>query len=184
MRFGAYETAPQRVHTATGLGLVLSLVLLSCSSRTAFWSGRFSSGHEWVGGGGKSLSFTGVLGQSNGQESHTYRNRFGKTCLFSSDIGPHRLYWATRPSLRVSCLFYDNVWPIQPTAMLSPAWNARFRAHWRALPRLSGVYLNFQIDSELARLPVRFASRKPRPRFLNPSERVFSNHRETSAREN
>src|ERR1700674_3965819 len=88
MRFGAYETAPQRVHTATGLGLVLSLVLLSCSSRTAFWLGRFSFGHEWVGGGGKSLSFTGVLGQSNGQESHTYRNRFGKTCLCSSDIRP------------------------------------------------------------------------------------------------
>src|ERR1700686_5106 len=97
MRFGAYETTPQRVHTATGLGLALSLVLLSCSSRTAFRLGRFSFGHEWVGGGGKSLSFTGVLGQSNGQESHTYRNRFGKTCLFSSDIGPHRPYWATRP---------------------------------------------------------------------------------------
>ena len=95
MRFGAYETAPQRVHTATGLGLVVSLVLLSCSSRIAFRSGRFSFGHEWVGGGGKSLSFTGVLGQLNGQESHTYRNRFGKTCLFSSDIGPHRPYPAS-----------------------------------------------------------------------------------------
>src|ERR1700730_1502911 len=89
MRFGAYETAPQRVHTATGLGFVLPLALLSCSSRTALRSGRFSFGHEWVGGGGNSLSFTGVLGQSNGQESHTYRNRSGKTCLFSSDIGPH-----------------------------------------------------------------------------------------------
>ena len=108
MRFGAYETAPQRVHTATGLGLVLSLVLLSCSSRTgtAFRSGRFSFGQEWDGGGGKSLSFTGVLGQSNGQESHTYRNRFGKTCLFSSDIGPHRQYWAKRPRVRASCPFY------------------------------------------------------------------------------
>src|SRR6266446_1706817 len=94
MRFGAYETAPQRVHTATGLGLVLSLVFRSCSSATGFRSGRFSFGHKWDGGGGKSLSFTGVLGQSNGQESHAYRNRFGKTCLFSSDIGPHRPYWA------------------------------------------------------------------------------------------
>jgi hypothetical protein len=118
MRFGAYETAPQRVHTATGLGLVLSLVLLSCSSRTAFRSGRFSFGHEWVGGGGKSLSFTGVLGQSSGQESHTYRNRLGKTCLFSSDIGPHRPYWATRPRLRVSCPFYDNVQLIQSSPKL------------------------------------------------------------------
>src|ERR1700674_324457 len=97
MRFGAYETAPQRVHTATGLGVVLPLALFSCSSRTAFRSGRFSFGHEWVGGGGNSLSFTGVLGQSNGQESHTYRNRSGKTCLFSSDIGPHLAYWATQP---------------------------------------------------------------------------------------
>src|SRR5260370_26948767 len=88
MRFGEYETAPQRVHTATGLGLVLSLVPISCSLRTAFRSTRFSFGHAWVGGGGKSLSFIGVLGQSNGQESHTYRNRFGKTCLFSSGIGP------------------------------------------------------------------------------------------------
>src|SRR6266446_3247864 len=88
MRFGAYETAPQRVHTATGLGFVLSLVLFSCFSRTGFRSGRFSFGHEWAGGGGKSLSFTGVLGQSNAQESHTYRNRSGKTCLFSSDISP------------------------------------------------------------------------------------------------
>src|SRR5712664_3551249 len=104
MRFRAYETAPQRVHTATGLGLVLSLVPFSCSSRTGFGSGWFSLGHEWAGGGGKSLSCTGVLGQSNGQESQTYRNRFGKTCLFSSDIGPHRRYWATRPRLRLSSL--------------------------------------------------------------------------------
>src|ERR1700686_5908627 len=118
MRFGAYETTPQRVHTATGLGLALSLVLLSCSSRTAFRLGRFSFGHEWVGGGGKSLSFTGVLGQSNGQESHTYRNRFGKTCLFSSDIGPHRPYWATRPRLRVSRSFYDDVQFIQSSTLL------------------------------------------------------------------
>src|SRR5260370_41011755 len=108
MRFGAYETAPQRVHTATGLGLVLSLVLLSCSSRTAFRSGRYSFGHEWVGGRGKSLSFTGPLAQSNGQQSHTYRNRFAKTCLFSSDIGPHRLYRATRPILPAPCLFYGH----------------------------------------------------------------------------
>ena len=49
MRFGAYETAPQRVHTATGLRLMLSLGLLSCSSRTAFRSGRSSFGHEWAG---------------------------------------------------------------------------------------------------------------------------------------
>src|SRR5260370_33616199 len=118
MRFGEYETAPQRVHTATGLGLVLSLVPISCSLRTAFRSIRFSFGHAWVGGGGKSLSFTGVLGQSNGQESHTYRNRFGKTCLFSSDIGPHRLYWATRPRLHVSCPFYDNVQLIQSSPKL------------------------------------------------------------------
>ena len=109
MRFAAYETAPQRVHTATGLDLVLSLVLFSCSSRTGFRSGRFSFGHEWVGGGGKSLSFTGVLGQSNGQESHTYRNRFGKTCFFSIDIGPHQPYWATCPKRRVSCPFYDKI---------------------------------------------------------------------------
>lgn len=97
MRFGAYETAPHRVQTDTGLGFVLPLALFSGSSRTTFKSGRFSFGHEWVGGGGNSHSFTGVLGQSNGQESHTYRNRFGKTCFFSSGIGPHPVYWATRP---------------------------------------------------------------------------------------
>src|SRR6267142_3148750 len=104
MRFRAYETAPQRVHTATGLGLGLSLVSFSCSSRTSFGSGRFSLGHEWAGGGGKSLSFTGVLGQANGQESQTYRNRFRKTSFFSSDIGPHRTYLATRLRLRLSIL--------------------------------------------------------------------------------
>jgi len=139
MRFRAYETVPQRVHTATGLGLglsllgvglsllglglsllgvglsllglglsllgvALSLVPLSCSSRTGFASDRFSFGHEWAGGGGKSLSFTGVLGQSKGQESQTYRNRFGKTSFFSSDIDPHRLYRATRLRLRVTIL--------------------------------------------------------------------------------
>jgi len=69
------------------------------SSRAGFSSGRFSFGQEWDGGGGKSLSFIGVLGQSNEQESHTYRNRFGKTCFFSSDIGPHPPYWAKRPKL-------------------------------------------------------------------------------------
>src|SRR5882762_3968882 len=118
MRFGAYETAPQRVHTATGLGLVLPLVLLSCSSRTAFRSGRFSFGHEWVGEGGNSLSFTGVLGQSNRQESHTYRNRFGKTCLFSSGIGPALIYNIGQhsPRLRVSCPFYDNEASAQPSS--------------------------------------------------------------------
>lgn len=118
MRFRAYETAPQRVQTAKGLGFVLSLVPLSGSSRAGFKSGRFSFGHEWAGGGGKSLSFTGVLGQSNEQESQTYRNRFGKTCLFSSDIGPHRPYWATRPAHGFSCPFYDDEHPIQPSLML------------------------------------------------------------------
>jgi hypothetical protein len=71
MRFTVYETAPQRVHTATGLGFVVSLVSLFGSSGTGFGSGWLSLGHEWAGGGGKSLSFTGVRGQSNGQESQT-----------------------------------------------------------------------------------------------------------------
>ena len=57
---------------------------------------RFSFGHERVGGGGNSLVSTDVLGQSNGQELHTYRNRFGKTCLCSSGRGPHPADWATR----------------------------------------------------------------------------------------
>src|SRR6266446_1651293 len=104
MRFTALETAPHRVHTATGLGFVLSVVSTFRSSRTGFGSGRSSLGHEWAGGAGKSLSFTGVLGQSNGQESQTYRNRSGKTSFFSSDIGPHRLCWATGPKLRLSIL--------------------------------------------------------------------------------
>jgi hypothetical protein len=71
MRFVAYDTAPHRVHTATGFGLVFTLLLLSCSCRTTFGLGRSSIGHKWAGGGGNSLSFTGVLGQSNGQESQT-----------------------------------------------------------------------------------------------------------------
>src|SRR5579863_5664440 len=96
MRFGAYETAPHRVHTATGLGFVLSLAVVPCSSSTGFISGRFWIGQEWVGGGGNSLSVTGVLGQPNEQESHTYRNRFGKISLFSSGIGPHLAYWVSR----------------------------------------------------------------------------------------
>jgi hypothetical protein len=154
MRFGAYETAPQRVHTATGLGLVLPLALLSCSSGTAFRSGWFSFGHEWVGGGGNSLSFTGVLGQSNGQESHTYRNRSGKTCLFSSDIGPHPAYWATQPkaSRLLPILRQQTAHPAIADAAMSlfgtPAL-ARIGAPPRRFPACN---LNFQIDPELARL--------------------------------
>jgi hypothetical protein len=47
-------------------------------------SGKSLFGHEWVGGGKSSLSFSGVRGHSNGQPSHTYRNRLGRTCFFSS----------------------------------------------------------------------------------------------------
>ncbi len=47
-------------------------------------SGRSLFGHEWVGGGKSSLSFIGIRGHSNGQLSHTYRNRLGRTCFFSS----------------------------------------------------------------------------------------------------
>src|SRR6266481_5878893 len=122
MRFGAYETAPQRVHTATGLGFVLSLVLFSCFSRTGFRSGRLSFGHEWAGGGGKSLSFTGVLGQSNAQESHTYRNRSGKTCLFSSDIGPHPAYWATQPKAsRLLSILRQQIAHYIPLSLVLPS---------------------------------------------------------------
>lgn len=122
MRFGAYETAPQRVHTATGLGLVLPLALLSCSSGIAFRSGRFSFGQEWAGGGGNSLSFTGVLGQSNGQESHTYRNRSGKTCLFSSGIRPHPAYWATQPKAsRLLSILRQQIAHYIPLSLVLPS---------------------------------------------------------------
>ena len=52
----------------------------------------------------------------------------------------------------------------------SPSWNTCFGADWHAFPPLSGLYLNFQIDSELARLPVRFPVGTRDPAFLGDLE--------------